>query len=64
MKPLQQEFYVSDVALLEISTKVYCEVKVLEVKRSYGRVRYVVEPTNGIGQLTTEKLVKKSDVGN
>lgn len=53
-----QEFYVDDIVWLEISTGVYCTVKVLGVKYSYGHIRYVVEPTDGHGQLITEKLIK------
>ena len=55
-----QEFYKDDICWLEISTEVFTDVKVLDIKYSYGHVRYVVEPIKGKGQLTTEKLTKKS----
>lgn len=31
-------------------------VKVLDVKESYGRVRYVVTPLAGSGEMTTERV--------
>lgn len=54
----QQEYYVGDIAHLEISKNVFCEVKVLEVKRAYGHVRYTVKPVKGQGEFTTETLYK------
>jgi len=54
-----QEFYKDDVCWLEISTGVYTDVKVLDIKYSYGKIRYVVEPIKGQGKLITEKLTKK-----
>ena len=53
-----QEYYVGDIAHLEISSNVFCEVRVLEIKRAYGHVRYTVQPIKGQGKLTTETLYK------
>ena len=55
----KQAFYKDDTALLEISEKVFAEVKVLEVFSEYGRIRYLVEPIAGKGQMKVEHLVKK-----
>ena len=54
----KQAFYKDDTALLEISEKVFAEVKVLEVFNEYGRVRYMVEPVAGKGKMKVENLVK------
>ena len=54
----KQAFYKGDIALLEISTGVFTEVIVKEVKNAYGRVRYVVSPTRGKGGMTVERLTK------
>ena len=54
----KQAFYANDIALLEISTGVFTRVKVVDIKRAYGNIRYVVVPTDGIGELTVEKLTK------
>ena len=53
-----QEFYKDDIAHLEISTNVFCEVKVIAIKRAYGHVRYTVKLVKGAGELTTERLFK------
>ena len=55
---MEQEFSKDDVAHLEISTNVFTEVKVLEVKKAYGKTRYTVKPIKGTGQLTVEQLYK------
>ena len=59
---MKQDFYTGDMALLDISEPLekecLAEVVVKEVKNAYGRVRYVVAPTRGKGNLTREKLVK------
>lgn len=54
----EQEFYVGDVAYLEISADVYTEVKIIEVKRAYGHTRYEVEPVRGKGTVKVENLIK------
>ena len=54
----KQAFYKDDTALLEISEKVFAEVKVLEVFNEYGRIRYMVEPVAGKGKMKVENLIK------
>ena len=56
---MTSQFYKNDIAYLEISTGVYTEVMVLDVKFAYGNVRYVVAPVKGKGKMTVEKLTKK-----
>ena len=55
-----KEFYKGDIAQLLISNEggkeVLKDVEVLDIKRAYGRVRYVVKPVSGKGEMTVEKL--------
>lgn len=55
-----KEFYKGDTAQLLISNEggkeVFTNVKVLDIKRAYGRVRYVVKPVSGEGEMTVERL--------
>ena len=56
------EFYPNDVALLlinnESGSEVFVEVKVINRFNEYGRVRYLIEPVAGKGQMKVEKLEK------
>ncbi len=54
----QQEFYANDIALLEIAKDVMVQVKVLDIKRAYGKVRYLITPVKGSGELKVEGLKK------
>ena len=53
---MNQEFYIGDNAYLEISSGVFCEVRVNKVNHAYGKIRYTVEPVAGKGEIKTEKL--------
>ena len=55
-----QEFYAGDIVHLEIGKNLFCEVKVLDIKRAYGHVRYLVKPVKGQGQIWVETLLKIS----
>ena len=56
------EFYTKDRALLLISnesgSEVFVEVEVLNRFNEYGRVRYLVKPIAGKGEMKVEKLQK------
>jgi hypothetical protein len=62
MQKEETEFYPNDIALLLISNEsgsnVFVKVKVLQKFNEYGRIRYLVEPTAGEGQMKVEKLEK------
>lgn len=59
---MTQEFYEKDKALLMISNesgkKVFTQVKVLKVFSEFGRIRYLVSPVSGSGEMKVEKLYK------
>ena len=56
-----KEFYVKDRAHYEVISGKFWLVEVVEVKRAYGNVRYVIQPVGGGDKITTERLtaVKK-----
>lgn len=55
---MEQQFYKGDIALLEIASKVYVQVKVLDVVRAYGKIRYLITPIAGSGEFRVEFLNK------
>lgn len=62
-KETKGEFYKNDIALLLISNEsgveTFVEVKVLDRVKEFGRIRYLIEPVKGRGQMKVEKLYKK-----
>lgn len=54
----KNQFKVGDVAYLPVG-ELMIEVKILELKSSYGRQRFSVKPVRGIGEMVVEKLTLK-----
>ena len=52
------QFVVGQIAYLPVD-ELRFEVKVLSIKRSYGRQRYLVQPIKGSGEQVVEKLEAK-----
>jgi len=53
---MTNQFYKGDIALLEIQTGVFTEVKVLEVIKKFGKFYYRVSPVKGTGEMTVLNL--------
>ncbi len=58
-KKVKNQFEVGSIAYLPVG-ELMIEVKILELKSSYGRQRFSVKPVRGKGEMVVEKLVAKT----
>jgi len=62
-KNKKTQFAVGQIAHLPVD-ELRFEVKILSIKRSYGRQRYLVQPVKGSGEQMVEKLEAKDQNQN
>lgn len=59
----KQKISIGDTACIDVkvgrTTKLTFDVKVLDIKESYGRTRYLVQPIAGANKALVENLKKK-----